>query len=218
MLKDGKLHHKFWEDAMRTANYIYNSLSHQGNSNKIPYQELYNEEVDYQKFRVFDCQVFFLIPKHLRRRFKGTSLPGIFIGYDEFNPNAYLICNTTNNKIIKSKTVEFFEDTPGNASAPNNIPKMYYFEESFEEDEQETFIHDYDKDINNNNNNNNINNFANQENYMDNFSCTSDEINSQNINNYSEKNLKYHSKNINLNNLPLKNNSNERIKDLDLQN
>jgi len=55
MPKDGKLNHKFWEDAVRTANYIHNRLPHRGNKNKVPFEMLYNEKVDYSKFRVFGC-------------------------------------------------------------------------------------------------------------------------------------------------------------------
>jgi len=62
MLKDEKLNHKFWEDAVRTENYIHNCLQHRGNKNKVPFELLYNEKVDYSKFRVFGCQVFFIFP------------------------------------------------------------------------------------------------------------------------------------------------------------
>jgi len=58
MLKDGKLNHKFWEDALRTANYIHNRLPHRGNKNSVPFELLYNEKVDYSKFRVFGYQTF----------------------------------------------------------------------------------------------------------------------------------------------------------------
>jgi len=51
-------------------------------------------KVDYEKFRVFGCQVYFYIPKQFRRKFNGTSLPGIFLGYDDNNPTAYIIYDT----------------------------------------------------------------------------------------------------------------------------
>jgi len=37
MLRDAKLHHKFWEDAVATANYLHNRLPHKGNNKKVPY-------------------------------------------------------------------------------------------------------------------------------------------------------------------------------------
>jgi len=51
---------------------------------------------------------------YLRRKFNGNSLLGLFLGYDDVNPTAYIIYNTNNNKVILSRTVGFFEDTPGN--------------------------------------------------------------------------------------------------------
>jgi len=52
MVADSKLHHKFLQDAIATANYIYNRLLHKGNDNKVPFEILYNEKVDYGKFKV----------------------------------------------------------------------------------------------------------------------------------------------------------------------
>jgi len=143
MLKGGKLNHKYWEDAVRTANYIHNRLPHAGNNNKVPFEELYNRRVDYDKFRVFGCQAFFYVPKQFRKKFNGTSLPGIFLGYDETNPTAYIIYDTTNNKIVLARTVEFFEDVPGNASAPPSTPEMFYFNRVMDEEEQMKLNSDY---------------------------------------------------------------------------
>jgi len=41
MLADARLHHKFWQDAVATANYIYNRLPHKGINNKVPYEVLF---------------------------------------------------------------------------------------------------------------------------------------------------------------------------------
>lgn len=58
------------------------------------------------KFRVFECQVYFYIPK----QFNEISLPGIFLGYDDINPISYKIyIDTTNNIIIFARIDEFFE-------------------------------------------------------------------------------------------------------------
>jgi len=97
MLEDAKLNHVFWEDAIATANYIHNRIPHKGIGNKIPFELLYGEKVDYSKLKVFGCQVFFYVPKQLRNKLTNSALPSIFIGYDN-NPTAYKIYNTTNNK------------------------------------------------------------------------------------------------------------------------
>jgi len=63
IVAEAKLHHKFWQDAIATANYIHYRLPHKGNDNKVPFKLLYNEKVDYGKLKVFGCQVYFYIPK-----------------------------------------------------------------------------------------------------------------------------------------------------------
>jgi len=52
----------------------------------------------------------FLFQNIYEENSKGTSLLGIFLEYNEFNPNAYTIFNTTNNKIylyIYNKLIAF---------------------------------------------------------------------------------------------------------------
>jgi len=46
MLRDGRLKLMFWEDTVRRANYIYNSLPKCRNKNKVPFEVLYSEKVD----------------------------------------------------------------------------------------------------------------------------------------------------------------------------
>jgi len=91
-----------------------------------------------------------MYPSNSEKKFNGTSLPGIFLGYDETNPTAYIIYDTTNNKIVLARTVEFFEDVPGNASAPPSTPEMFYFnrvmDEEEEEEEQMKLNSDYNKE------------------------------------------------------------------------
>ncbi|ORX44052.1 hypothetical protein BCR36DRAFT_236361, partial [Piromyces finnis] len=55
-------------------------------------------------------------PKQFRFKLSNFTLPGIFLGYDH-NSSAFRIFDFTNNKIVISRSVEFFEDTPGNSSA-----------------------------------------------------------------------------------------------------
>eukprot|EP00833_Pecoramyces_ruminatium_P015872 jgi/Orpsp1_1/1189904/evm.model.d7180000075388.1 len=126
MLQDAQLHHKFWEDAIDTANYIHNRLPHKGNNNKVPFEVLNNKKVDYSKLRVFGCQAFYFIPKQFRDKFANSTFSEIFLGYDT-NPSAYRIYDPSNNKIILSKAVVFFEDYPANLSAPSSPPDIYNF-------------------------------------------------------------------------------------------
>jgi len=121
MLNDSMLSKHFWEDAVSTANYIHNRLPHQGIKYKIPFEIIHKQKVNYSNIRVFGCKVFFFIPKTFRSKFNNNAAPGIFLGYSE-NPTGYKILDTTNNKIILSRNVEFFESNPGNTHASSLHP------------------------------------------------------------------------------------------------
>ena len=113
MLQDALLSKRFWQDAISTASFIYNRLPHKAINNQIPYEIVYNEPIRYNNFRVFGCKVFFLLPKPYQKKFQIKGLPGIFIGYCN-NPEAYKIFDITNNKVVISRTVDFYEDSPAN--------------------------------------------------------------------------------------------------------
>jgi len=196
MLEDAHLNHVFWEDAIRTANYIHNRMPHRGIDNNVPYELLYNEKVDYSRFRVFGCQVFFLVPKQFRNKLTNTSLPGIFLGYDT-NPTAYRIFDITNNKVVISRSVVFFEDIPGNGSAPSSPPDLINFTPYYEiggSNDDEDVVDFEDNNVNDksiNENNNNMENSTN--NNVDNNNNMNNNIN-DNINgytNYYYNNLDY---------------------------
>jgi len=114
MLNDAKLSLQFWEDAVSTSNYIHNRILHKGINNKIPYELLTNNKVDYSNIRVFRCKVFYYIQKLFRTNFKIIYLLVFFWGYVN-NPKSYKILDLTNNKIILSRNVDFFEFTPRNS-------------------------------------------------------------------------------------------------------
>ena len=194
MLEDAQLNHVFWEDAINIANYIFNRMPHKGIDNKIPYELLYNEQVDYNKFKVFGCQAFFYVPKQFRKKLSNSTLPGIFLGYDN-NPTAFKIYDTTNNKIVISRSVVFFEDTPGNGSAPTSSPDLinlipYYVSEGSEDDSDvvefsQVFTHNQSNQ-NTNNNNNNDNNTMDVNNNMNENNAN---LNMNNNNNNNDNNL-----------------------------
>eukprot|EP00833_Pecoramyces_ruminatium_P015816 jgi/Orpsp1_1/1189848/evm.model.d7180000074941.1 len=201
MLQDAHLNHVFWEDAISTANYIHNRIPHKGINNNIPYEMLYNEKVDFDKFKVFGCRVFFYVPKQFRKKLSNSALPGIFIGYD-INPAAYKIYDTTNNKIILSRSVVFYEDIPGNCGPPSSSPDFLnftpYYEIGGNEDELDFPL---EADIDNNNNNNNLDN---NNNYNDNNNINNN--NNMTNNNFYDyyNNINYNSDINNNNNLTQK--------------
>jgi len=113
MLNEAKLSHQFWEDSISTSNYVHNILSHKGIKIKIPFEAIYKSKVNYENLLEFGCKVFFYISKMFRKIFDDNTLPGFFLGYSE-NPYAYKILDITNNTVIISRKVEFFELCPGN--------------------------------------------------------------------------------------------------------
>ena len=65
------------------------------------HMKYYKDKVDYNKFRVFGCLTYFYVPKQFRKKFSNTTLPGIFLGYDEINHTVYKIYDITNNNSFK---------------------------------------------------------------------------------------------------------------------
>ena len=174
MLEDAHLNHVFWEDAVATANFIYNRIPHKGINYNVPYELLYDEKVDFEKFRVFGCQVFFYVPKQLRNKLTNSALPEIFLGYDN-NPSAFRIYDITNNKVVISRAVVFFEDSSGNcdalSSSPDFINLTPYYENGGSDIDDDIGFHNNNNNISDNNNNNNINNnnIINNDNYNNNY-------------------------------------------------
>jgi len=191
LLNDARLNYKFWEDAIKTANYIHNRLPHRGNDNKIPYEILNkNKKVDFNKLKVFGCQVFFYIPKQFRKKYENSTHPGIFIGYDQ-NPAAYRIYDKINNKVVLARAVEFFEETPGSLNGPSSVPNIINLS-NIEEEKDRVDFHNYcyyddsDNIVNLNNTNNNDTN--NENNNIDINNNTNNKNNDNNIGNDGNKN------------------------------
>ena len=89
---------------------MYNRLPHSGINNSIHYEILFKSPVSYANLKVFGCKVFYYLPKPFRNKFENNALPGIFLGYSN---NGYKILDITNNKIIYSRSVDFFENDIG---------------------------------------------------------------------------------------------------------
>ena len=84
------------------------------------------KKIDFNKLKVFGCQVFYYVPKQFRKKFDNSSSPGIFIGYDQ-NPTAYRIYDPNQNMIILSRSVEFFENIPVKFVIPSSPPEIFNF-------------------------------------------------------------------------------------------
>ena len=123
LLEDSKLSRKFWEDAVSTASYVYNRIPQVNIRNGIPYEKLYKRKVDLNNIRIFGCKVVYFIPKQLKRKFENGASSGIFLGYCQ-EPYTYKIFDISKNKIIKARTVEFFEEEPANFYFNKQLPDI----------------------------------------------------------------------------------------------
>jgi len=88
---------QFWGVAVSTSNFIHNQIPNKGINNKIPYELLTNNKVDYSNTRVLGYKIFYYILKPFRTKLQNNSSPGIFLGYVD-NLIIYKILDLTNNK------------------------------------------------------------------------------------------------------------------------
>jgi len=105
------------------------------------------------------ARFFFLIPKNFQKKFENNGLPGIFLGYCK-NSNASKIFDITNNKVIISRTVNFFEHLPANFYFNNTISNI--------PDDQNIIINDTQYNNTNINNNHNLTTMNSNTNTFDN--------------------------------------------------
>jgi hypothetical protein len=113
----------FWKYAVHTAVYIINrcvpsSLKSQG---KTRYELYHGSKPSIAHMRVFGCDVQRQLPPNSRNdKLSEVSLPGIFVGYDNDTVGYYNIWDISQQKVIRSRDVTFFEN-----SFTNGRSKMF---------------------------------------------------------------------------------------------
>ena len=161
MLAHGNITTRFWPEAIETAVYIRNHCISRKNDamppNSIWLKDIYlikNKEqrdlciddrhfqCDAKHLRTFGCNVYVHTPDALRKKLDKNSEQGIFIGYSQHKAGYYKILVLNSKKVIRSRDVLFNED-------------------------QFSFIQDFNSFNYNNNNNNNNTMFKNKESKAD---------------------------------------------------
>jgi len=137
MLIDSQLCRRFWEDALKTANYVHNRVPHHGNNNKIPFEVFYEKKVDNSKLHVFGCKVYYYEVNP--EKFRSNSRKGIFLGYDE-DSTGYRIFDIDKMKIYVKRVVEFLEDQPGNFNFDYVSETRRYENEETETQDEDTLM------------------------------------------------------------------------------
>ena len=122
LLGDAKLGNQWWGKAIKCAAYIRNRCLTKGNKQKLTPHELFTgEKPNLSKMRIFGCRVFAYNDDPNRSKTDPRALEGIFVGYGE-QTNGYLVYLPNSRKIISSRNVEFFENSPLNKEEKKVIP------------------------------------------------------------------------------------------------
>lgn len=107
MLLDSKLPHKYWGEAVITANYISNRLPTKSKE-KTPYEFWTGSKPDLSHLITFGSQAFIYVPKEKRSKLDKKTKEGIMMGYSETS-KGYRILDRETDKIVISRTIKFNE-------------------------------------------------------------------------------------------------------------
>jgi len=79
------------------------------------------KEWTFLNLKSLDVKFTFTFQNQLRNKLNNSALLCIFLDYD-YNPSAFCTYDITNNKIVISCAVVFFEDSSGNCNALSSSP------------------------------------------------------------------------------------------------
>lgn len=97
-----------WGEAVKTAAYLINRMETNAlNNNKTPVEIWYNQKPNFDKIKLFGCDVYNLIPKEVRKwKLDSHREKLIMIGYTE---NGYQLSNPQERKVVIGRNVVFNE-------------------------------------------------------------------------------------------------------------
>ena len=72
-----------WEEAARTAFYVYNRISHSAPRFKTPEDMFTGKKPEVSHLKIFGCPVYIHIPKEKRTKLDPSGKKGMFFGYCE---------------------------------------------------------------------------------------------------------------------------------------
>lgn len=107
MLLDAGLPHKYWGEAVMTANYIINRLPTSSNES-TPYELWTGNKPNLNEFVVFGSPCYTLLPKGRISKLEKRTTKGIMVGYSEIS-KGYRILDPKTDRISISRTVRFDE-------------------------------------------------------------------------------------------------------------
>ncbi|CAN1346939.1 Retrovirus-related Pol polyprotein from transposon TNT 1-94 [Linum perenne] len=99
----------FWSYAVIHAIHLINRTPTPILEGGTPYERLYGSPPDYSHLKIFGSLCYSSTLAHPRSKLSPRALPCIFLGYPA-NKKAYLLMSLTNNEIIISRDVIFYEN------------------------------------------------------------------------------------------------------------
>ena len=107
LLAQSSLPFKFWDEAFRTAVYLYNRLPSSVLSNKCPFEMLFHKQPNYSHLRVFGCACYPNLRPYNNHKLAFRSTQCIFLGYS-LNHKGYK-CLANSGRVYISRDVIFDE-------------------------------------------------------------------------------------------------------------
>ncbi|KAJ0753710.1 putative RNA-directed DNA polymerase [Helianthus annuus] len=120
---------RFWEFAFETAVYLINRMPSRINSNKSPFQHLFNRPPDYSFLRVFGCECFPFLRPYNHHKMDFRSTPCVFLGYSSVH-HGYRCLDLQSDRIYIARHVRFNEHIfpfkpPLIPTSPTQSPSYY---------------------------------------------------------------------------------------------
>ena len=125
MLHDAGLSLGFWEQAVMTANYIYNRTPIHSAKWRTLYELWYGTAPDVSHFKVFGCKAYYHVPEHNQCKLDPKSKEAMFVGYEP-DTKGYTLWDRHSRSFIISRDVTFDEKTfPSHSDLGNQRPPSF---------------------------------------------------------------------------------------------
>jgi hypothetical protein len=108
MLKEKKLPHEFWGEAVNTAAYILNKCPTKKMKDKVPEEIWSGRKPSISHLKVFGLICYKHVPDSRRKKLEDKSEAMILVGYH--NTGAYRFLDPHSKKIAISRDVKVFEE------------------------------------------------------------------------------------------------------------
>ena len=136
MLKAKHLPKEFWAEAVSCAVYLSNRSPTKNVRDQTPQKAWSGRKRSVRHLRIFGSIAYAHVPHQGRAKLDDRSVKYVFVGYDA-SSKGYKLYNSSNNKVVVSRDIEFYEEASWNWEATEE--RTYDFLPFFgDEEEHET--------------------------------------------------------------------------------